>query len=82
MNDRILVGFKTKGREYARPSASVQTPTTIRQMPTASVQTPTAIRQMPTAIVQMPTAIRQLLTLIRPTPNRQLPPVIATHRTL
>lgn len=68
MNDRILVGFKTKGRGYARPSASVQTPT--------------AIRQMPTAIVQMPTAIRQLLTLIRPTPNRQLPPVIATHRTL
>ena len=68
MNDRILVGFKTKGRGYARPSASVQTPT--------------VIRQMPTAIVQMPTAIRQLLTLIRPTPNRQLPPVIATHRTL
>jgi len=68
MNDGILVGFKTKGRGYARPSASVQTPT--------------AIRQMPTAIVQMPTAIRQLLTLIRPTPNRQLPPVIATHRTL
>lgn len=75
MNDGILVGFKTKGRGYARPSASVQTPTAIRQMPTA-------IRQMPTAIVQMPTAIRQLLTLIRPTPNRQLPPVIATHRTL
>jgi len=68
MNDGILVGFKTKGRGYARPSASVQTPT--------------AIRQMPTAIVQMPTAIRQLLTLIRPTPNRQLLPVIATHRTL
>ena len=68
MNDGIFVGFKTKGSSHARPSAHVQTPTAIQQIPTATVQTPTEIRQ--------------LLTLIRPTPNRQLPLVIATHRTL